>query len=179
MKEMSWFEDNVGKVVAVSVAIVISIFTIGFWLTSTTGNEPETNSSVTQTTVDLPEPGVPSRDPRTGKLPSEFLLQFVEKLNEVNSYLKAKNLTESETKDLYRQMWEWADLGGLTLKGLNERGEVQVTSAINAKPTPLIDITTLEGDRFCAVAVELVDPSRTGEGTQVLVAEVCANLIKN
>jgi len=174
---MSWFEDNVGKVVAVSVAIVISIFSIGLWLSTTTGNETKTNKSITQPTVDLPEPGVPSRDPRTGKLPSEFLVQFVEKLNEVNSYLRAKNLTEKETGDLYRQMWDWAELGGLTLKGLNDRGEVQVNSASTAKPTPLVDITTLEGDRFCAVAVELVDPSRKSDGTQVLVAEVCANLI--
>ena len=174
---MNWFENNVGKVVAISVAIVISIFTIGFWLTSTTEAKPETNSSVIQNTLELPNPGVPSRDPRTGKLPSEFLVQFVEKLNEVNSYLKTKNPAGNETQDLYRQMWQWAELGGLTLKGLSGNGEVQVTSAETARPTPLIEITTLEGENYCAVSIELIDPSKQGDKTQVLVAEQCANLI--
>jgi len=175
---MSWFEDNVGKVVAAVVAIVISVFAVGWWLTSTSPTTPQSAPTVNQSSSQLPQPGVPSRDPRSGKEPSEFVVQFVEKLNEVNSYLYTQRPGEGEARDIYRQMWEWAELGGLNLRGLSSSGAVVSDSAEKAAPAPFMEITTMEGDVFCAVSGEIVDPTRVSDGSQVLVAQACTELIR-
>lgn len=184
MTGMNWFEDNVGKVVAVSVAVIISIFVMGWWVTSTTV-ESETPAAVenankgTNDTSELPTPGTISRDPRNGELPSEYVTQFFDKLNEVSRYLEAVKPGEMEASRLYREMWEWGQLGGLTLRGMDTTGKVVVSNLEGAKPTPLVAITTMEGLEYCSVRIELVESGRSADGTQVLVADSCKNIISN
>ena len=185
---MYWVQENVGKVVAAAVIVVLTMVSLGWWLSSSNSSVEANLNGIEQVATgtasgapesSLPAPGVPSRDPRTGELPSEFVIEFVEKLNEVNTYVAKNRPSTSETKGIYRELWRWAELGGLTLQGFNVDGSVISSNAGNANASPLVDIRSLEGDTFCAVAVELVNPELPADGTQVLVAKACKDVLAN
>jgi hypothetical protein len=174
---MSWIEDHVSKVVGVVFTIIFAVVGAMMWASSTTEPAAPIQNPVTSSTEERNEG--PSRDPRTGTTPPDFLVSFVEKLNEVNTYVATQEQSQAEERDLYQQLWEWGSNGGLTLTGRDKTGKVFSKTSKDAARATLLDIVTVEGFEYCAVAVGLLDPARSDEPIQALLNSSCADIIVN
>jgi hypothetical protein len=175
---MPWLEDHVGKIVVTVFVLIASLVGAVMWTASAPqpSVNPETNTSTSETSGSAVKSGA-SRDPRTGALPPDFLVSFVEKLNEVNSYVYYQNPPASEQRELYRQLWAWAANGGLSLTGRDAAGKVIADAEAKAVQVPLLDIVTVDGNRYCAVWAGLLDPARFSDPIQALVASTCSFLL--
>jgi hypothetical protein len=145
-----------------------------------TPTEPELVDSSTNQLEGVPTGDeAPAQDPRTGASPDEFLIEFMKKLNEVNTYVYTNEFDSAVAIDsVYQELWAWGESNDLRIRAVLSQEAVDAgNTEFQPQPAPFLELQTADGMQYCAADVSLFDPSRDTDEplSQALMAGSCAD----